>query len=48
MSPKPPLNFNSGWANPREQVGATEFETIRAEGRLLSVDDALNLALAQR
>jgi hypothetical protein len=32
----------------REQVGATEFETIRAEGRRLSADDALNLALAQR
>jgi tetratricopeptide (TPR) repeat protein len=48
LDPDDQLDFDRYSAMAREQVGATEFETIRAEGRRLLIDDALNLALAQR
>ena len=47
LDPDDQLDFDRYSMLAREQLGVIEFERLRAEGRRLSVDDALNVALAK-
>ena len=48
LDPDDQLDFDRYTALTRQQIGARTFDSLRAEGRRLSIDDALALALAKQ